>query len=406
MSALHAGLPRLAPVSGNVIAALLPPGDAFLGVFDRVWGEGDTLLPLPWGAPDAVIRRIVTTMRPHAIVRLDAEGAPRAARLDGGHPGPVGGGLVVVTSGSTGEPKGVELGRDAITASTHESLRALGCKTGERWLTCLPLHHVAGLLTILRTRALDAEPIIHDHFDPELIAAEDEADWLSLVPTQLAHLLDEGVDVARFRGILLGGAAPMPGLLDRAAEAGATVTTSYGMTETCGGCVYDGVPFERVDVDVRDDGRIRLRGPVLMRAYRDDPVLTEQVKQDGWFVTNDLGRLDDAGRLEVLGRADDVIITGGENVSAREVAEALVELDDIADAHVVGLPHARWGQQVTALVVPSGGADVTVATVKAALRGRLEKHAVPREVRVVGSLQRDALGKVRRDVVARLLGRD
>jgi O-succinylbenzoic acid--CoA ligase len=394
-------------VTGNVIAAQLPTGEALLGVLDRVWSEGDTLLPLPWGAPDAVVQRVLTELRPHAIVRPDPDGAPRATRLDGGHPGPVGGGLVVVTSGSTGAPKGVELGRDSISAATSESLRALGCDDGQRWLTCLPLHHVAGLLTVLRTRTLGAEPVVHDHFDPGRIAAEPDVDWVSLVPTQLVRLLDLGVDVARFAGVLLGGGAPTPGLLDRAREAGAHVVTSYGMTETCGGCVYDGVPFERVDVDVRDDGRVRIRGPVVMHGYRGDPVLTDQVLRDGWFLTSDLGRLDDEGRLEVLGRADDVIVTGGENVSAREVAAAVAGLPTVADVHVLGVPHPEWGHEVTALVVPADPDDPpTLDTVRDGVADQLPAHARPRSLRVVPSLGRDAMGKVRRDVVARFLARD
>lgn len=391
-------------MSANVVAVLLPPGPAFLGVLDRVWEEGDAVLPLPWGAPEPVIQHLVASLRPHALVRPDSSGEPRADRLQGGHPGPIGGGLVVVTSGSSGTPKGVELGRDAISASTRGSLRALGCERGERWLTCLPLHHVAGLQTVLRTREVGAEPIVHDRFDPELIAADTQASWISLVPTQLARLLDVGVDLVRFRGVLLGGAAPLPGLLERADEAGVTVVTSYGMTETCGGCVYDGVPFERVELDVRDDGRILIRGPVLMRGYRDDPVRTDQVKRDGWFVTNDLGRLDDQGRLEVLGRADDVIVTGGENVSAHRVAEALVALDEVADAHVVGLEDAEWGQRIVAVVVPADpSAPPTLARLRRTLSDRLEKHALPRELHVVRSLERDAMGKVRRDALARIL---
>jgi len=263
---------------------------------------------------------------------------------------------------------------------------------------------VAGLQTILRARDLGAEPIIHERFDAHAVGAATEARWVSLVPTQLVRLLDEGIGLGHLDGILLGGAPPMPGLLDRAAAAGLRVVTSYGMTETCGGCVYDGTPFDRVEVDVRDDGRIRLRGPVVMRGYRGDPVLSEQVLRAGWYLTSDVGRKDADGRLEVLGRVDDVIITGGENVSARAVGDVLRSHPAVADVHVLGSPHPRWGQQVTALVVATDARlPPTLRELRAHASSHLPNHALPREVRVVAGLQRDPMGKVRRDVVARLL---
>jgi O-succinylbenzoic acid--CoA ligase len=232
-----------------------------------------------------------------------------------------------------------------------------------------------------------------------------EAAWVSLVPTQLARLLDAGADVAGFRGILLGGAPPGPDLLSRAADAGATVTVSYGMTETCGGCVYDGRPLDGVDVDLARDGRIRLRGPVVMEGYHRRPDLTADVLHDGWFTSSDLGRRGDDGRLEVLGRADDVIISGGENVVAGAVARAVETHPAVRAAVVVGRPDPEWGERVTAVCELHDGGALDLDGLRAALRAALPPAALPRELVVVDRLPRDHMGKTTRAAVRTLLDR-
>jgi o-succinylbenzoate---CoA ligase len=222
------------------------------------------------------------------------------------------------------------------------------------------------------------------------------------VPTQLGRLLDAGVDVARFRTILLGGARPDAMLLGRAVMAGARVVVSYGMSETCGGCVYDGIPFDGVDLDLADDGRIRLRGPVLATAYRDTDGDRPIAGDDGWFTTSDLGELVD-GRLQVLGRADDVVISGGENVPVAAVAGRLRDHPGVADAVVTGRPDPEWGEVVVAVVVPRDpAAPPTLDELRAAVRGTYPAAFAPRHLVVVEALPRDGMGKIRADAVAAL----
>lgn len=386
----------------DLVAVRLPPGDAFVSVLDRVWEAGDAVLPLPSRAPDRVVQDIVRTLSPTALVQTGPGGRLTTQRLPRGAAVPRGTAVVVVTSGSTGTPKGVELTHAALNASTRASLRRLGCRQGEVWLGCLPVAHVAGLQTILRSRAVGVDPVLHERFDPAAIDRATRVSWVSLVPTQLGRLLDVGVDLRRFRGILLGGAPPPPALLERAAAAGAEVTVSYGMTETCGGCVYDGVPLDGVEVGALRDGRLRIRGPVLARGYRGDAAATARSFRDGWFVTSDIGRVVD-GRVEVFGRADDVVVSGGEKVPAGQVAAALRHLATVADAAVVGRPDEEWGEAVVAIVVPADAtAPPTLDDLRAALRDALPPAALPRALRLVDELPRDELGKLARADLDRL----
>ncbi len=219
----------------------------------------------------------------------------------------------------------------------------------------------------------------------------------------LARLVTAGVDLAG-RGILLGGAPPDPGVVAAATSAGATVTVSYGMTETCGGCVYDGVPLEGVEVAVRGDGRVRLRGAVLADGVRGpDGSVVPGVDDDGWLTTGDVGAFA-AGRLEVHGRADHVILTGGENVAPEAVERALEQHAEVLEAGVLGRDDAEWGQRVVAMVVAR---DPTAPPDLDALRDHvgaaLGRHAAPRELHLVDLVPRTSLGKVARAELADLL---
>jgi O-succinylbenzoic acid--CoA ligase len=183
--------------------------------------------------------------------------------------------------------------------------------------------------------------------------------------------------------VLIGGAAVDEQLLARAADAGVTVVRTYGMTETCGGCVYDGVPLPGVEVHVDTGGVIRLRGPMLFDGY-----LLDAPHTSDWFTTSDLGRLDD-GVLTVLGRVDNVIVSGGVKVPAELVERALRRIPGISDAVVVGVPDAEWGERVVAVVTGATGIDV----VREALRGDLPDEWLPREVVAVDALPLLASGK-------------
>lgn len=390
-------------VPNRLVALRLRPSD--IGPWlRRTWDDGDAVLPLDPRAWDAEVARVLERLRPARLVSSRADGSTDIEDLDaevGVAPGTA---LVVATSGSTGEPKGVALSHDAVTASTTASLRRLGCGVGGSWLGCLPTHHVAGLQTLLRSWASAATPVVHDGFDVAAVATA-KASHVSLVPTQLGRLLDAGVDLARFSTVLLGGAPAAPGLLDRARAAGAPLVLSYGMSETCGGCVYDGVPLDDVEAAVGADGRIRLRGPVRFSEYRGDAVATaEAIDGEGWFVTGDVGRWTD-GRLEVLGRADDVVISGGENVPLEAVATALRSHPEVHDAAVAGRPDPEWGQVVVAAVVPREPTrPPSLEELRAHVRGEHPAAFAPRELIVVGAIPRDGLGKVPRAVLDDLLG--
>lgn len=265
------------------------------------------------------------------------------------HPAP----WVVETSGSTGAPKRVLLSRAAVLASVRASARRLGA-TGQ-WLLALPAAYVAGVQVVCRSLVAGQEPVLlddHESFAAATAAMTEGDRFVSLVPTQLHRLLDTDAPSLRtFHTVLLGGGPIDPALRRRTADAGVHVVATYGSAETAGGCVYDGYALDGVAVAIDVDGRIRIAGPTLFDAYDGDPGLTAEVLVDGWFRTADAGRLDDDGRLQVLGRLDDVVVSGGVNVPAPAVAARLREHPDVAEVEVLGVPDEEWGNRVVAFVV-------------------------------------------------------
>jgi o-succinylbenzoate---CoA ligase len=355
----------------------LPPGPALLDALRCALDGGPAILPLDPGLPPRQRDRLLAAL--HSDEPVD----PAVA-------------VVIATSGSTGAPKGVELTAGALEASAQAGLARIGAQPGDRWLCCLPTSHIAGIQVLVRALMLGQDPLMHRRFDVAAVA-EAEATHVSLVPTMLLRLLDVGVDVARFGCILLGGADAPSALLDRARAAGARIVTTYGMTETAGGCVYDGRPLDGVDVRIDDDGSIRIRGPVLARGYRGRPDLDAKAFHDGWFRTADLGRWAPDGRLEVLGRADDVIVTGGENVVPVVVAGLLAEHPGVAEAAVVGRPDPEWGQRVVAVVVPADpGQPPALEGLRRFVTERATAAHAPRELVLVDALPLLGSGKLDR----------
>jgi O-succinylbenzoic acid--CoA ligase len=378
---------------GVRLIAVRLAGSTALAAVDRTWAAGAAVLPLDPHADRSSTHAVAVALGAAEIV----DGSTTTPLPDAA-PVPDGTALVVRTSGTTGVPRGVVLSHEALRASVTASLRRLACEPGDRWLCVLPLHHVAGVLVAMRARALGSDPIIHPSFDVAAIAGETAATHVALVPTMLHRLLDEGVDVSRYRCILLGGAAPPPALLERARTAGARVITTYGMTETAGGCVYDGVPLDGVAAAVDTDGRVLLRGPVLATGYRTGHTL-ETLTTDGWLHASDLGHWRD-GRLVVTGRADDVIVTGGVNVPADAVATILQDHAAVADASVIGVDDPEWGQRLVAYVVPTDPArPPSREQLRAYVRTRSAPAYAPRDVIVVPALPRTSLGKVDRNAL-------
>ncbi len=258
--------------------------------------------------------------------------------------------LVVETSGSTGRPKRVLLSREAVLASA----RATSAVIGEgRWALALPPDYIAGAQVIVRSLLAGHDPALAG-----VAAAYDEgARFVSLVPTQLHRMLadpDEFSVLASYRAVLVGGGPSEPGLLERARAAGVRAITTYGASETAGGCVYDGRPLPGVEVEVDAEERIWLGGPTIFSGYLDDPEATAQALVGGRFRTNDAGTIGEDGRLRVLGRLDDMVITGGIKVPAPAVAARLRAHPAVAEAEVLGVPDAEWGRRVVAFVSVNG----------------------------------------------------
>jgi O-succinylbenzoic acid--CoA ligase len=342
-------------------------------------GTGPAILPLEAGLPAPRRDELLDAFRPDAVTGPDG----RTTDRPGGKGAAQDTAVIIGTSGSTGEPKGVELSAAALLRSARASLARCGAQPGDRWLVCLPVTHVAGLQVLVRSLASGTDPVIAPAADAAALA-ESGCAHVSIVPTQLVRLMSAGAGVAalaKFTSVLVGGAAPSASLLEQARAAGVRVMTTYGMSETCGGCVYDGVPLDGVTVRAgEEDGRLRISGPVLMNRYYGRPDLTASALVSGEFVTSDLGSAAD-GRVVVRGRADDVINTGGHKVVPGEVAAAVETCPGVREVVVVGRSDPEWGERVTAVVVPGDPSDPpSLELLRMHVRERLPRYACPSEL--------------------------
>jgi O-succinylbenzoic acid--CoA ligase len=325
--------------------------------------------------------------------------------------------LIVGTSGSTGRPKLAMLTGAALRTSagaTHQRLGGQG-----QWLLALPAHHIAGIQVLVRSLVADTVPICMNlgaGFTPAAFAratadiSSNARAYTAIVPTQLVRLLAsaEGCQaLTRFTAVLLGGSPAPASLITRAKSFGVRVVTTYGMSETAGGCVYDGQALQVSSVRLEDDGRIRLGGATLALGYLGEPELSAQTfSQDAdgthWFRTDDVGHLE-GGCLVVDARIDDLINTGGLKVVPTVVEAALIGLDTIAEAIVVGSADPEWGQVVSAaVVVAQGSSPPSLSQVRDQLRGVVADHGLPRRLMTVAELPVRGPGKPDRAAVRRL----
>jgi O-succinylbenzoic acid--CoA ligase len=292
----------------------------------------------------------------------------------------------IYTSGTTGQPKPVELTYANFEASALANAENLGVEPDDRWLCCMPLFHVGGLSILTRSAINQTEAVIHERFDVPAIlhALEEEAITLvSLVATQLRRLLDAGLEAPPdLRAALIGGGPVPADLIERAERVGVPVMPTYGLTETSSQ-IWTGRPLPGVEIDTTPEGELVVRGPM---------VAPGAVADDGWLHTGDRGSIDDEGTLTVEGRIADTIVTGGENVSATEVEEALLSHPAVEDVAVVGRPDPEWGQAVTAFVVGS----VDAGDLRAHARTRIAGYKLPKAIRRIEEIPRNAAGKILR----------
>ncbi|MGH9076783.1 MAG: class I adenylate-forming enzyme family protein [Acidimicrobiales bacterium] len=372
----------------DLVAIDLPAGPAWVAAAQAAWDRGDAVAPLDQRLGGRGRAAVLDALAPAVVV---GPGGPR--RRAGGVPTEEGDALVVATSGTSGAAKGVVLTHDAVAASARATTARLGVDPGRhRWLACLPLSHVGGLSVVTRALLTGTALTVLPRFEAGAVLANAGPEvMVSLVPTALTR-----VGAAPFHTVVLGGSAPpapLPG----------NVVTTYGLTETGSGVVYDGVPLAGVEVGV-DPGtaEIRLRGPMLLRAYRDGSV---PLDAGGWLPTGDAGRLGAGGCLVVDGRLSDLIVTGGENVWPAAVEAVLGRHPSVATVAVAGLPDPEWGERVVAWVVPRPGAPApTLDGLRALVGDELAPYAAPRQLVLVSSLPTTPSGKVRRSGLGRGAG--
>jgi o-succinylbenzoate---CoA ligase len=410
------------------LVAIALPRPAAARSIVAAWEASEAVLPLDPDAPEPELKGILAAARPTHL--LDGDGR---RRLAGGQPAEAGVAAVVATSGTAGAPKVVELGADAIRWSALATSAALEAGPGDRWLCCVPVHGVAGLAVLARAWHTGLPVEVYDGFDPAAVgAAAGRATLVSLVPAMLRRLLAAGDAASRFRRVLLGGGPVPADLAKEAKDRGVGLVRTYGLTETFGGMAHDGHPLDGAEVriggvqagrvggsgmpgvreaGVREggagggrgssvpdpEGEILVRGPMLFRRYRGEPGRTAAALRGGWLHTGDLGRIHHDGRLVVLGRVDDLVISGGVNVHPDEVEAVLADHPGVAEVAVAGRADPEWGQRVAAFVVARDpGRPPTLEELRAFARERLAPAKAPRELIIVPALPRGPSGKLLR----------
>lgn len=352
---------------------------------------GGTAFPLPSGLDPA--------QRTRFIALAERTAAPSLA-------------LIVATSGSTGEAKGVRLPWRAVAAASRMSAKSLGLGQGDAWLACLPLYHVGGAMILYRCLRAGATAVVHEGFDVEQVARDLSArriTHLSLVPPMLARFLDAGViPPATLRCVLVGGAALTQTLHDRAIAAGWPVCPTYGMTETCAQATVNlhpgagwregdvGAPLPGVRIEHTDDGRLRIATPARMAGYLGDAGPAPE-----WIATSDLGSVDAAGHVHVGGRADDMLVSAGVNVHPLEVESRLSTCPGVREAGVTGIADPVWGD----VIACAYEGELPEITLEDWCRAHLPGPRRPRRFLRVERLPRTASGKLDRKALPMLWGR-
>jgi o-succinylbenzoate---CoA ligase len=364
----------------RLIALDMPASKTFVNLVQRAWSNGDAVLPIDQRLPLGGKKAILDAMAPSEII----DSSFTSSSLTNGHPVQDGDALVIASSGSTGSAKGIIHTHSSLLAAAQASASRLQLTSDDHWLVCIPVSHVGGFSVIARALHTGAALTLHPTFDAVAVqeASQNGATHTSLVATALSR-----IDPSLFRAILLGGSSAPANLPSN-------VITTYGMTETGGGVVYNGQPLDNVEIKIVDD-EIFLRCPMLMRTYRDDQTIS---REDGWYATGDLGEIDDNGKLSVYGRKTDLIITGGENVWPSVVEDSLNSHPIVNQVAVRGMPDAVWGQRVVAYVVLNDSNQTSevklLSDIREHVKQTLPAFCAPQQIVVLSEIPRTSLGKV------------
>ena len=364
----------------RLIALDMPASKTFVDLVQRAWSKGDAVLPIDQRLPLAGKKKLLDAMAPSELI----DASFTASSLPNGRPVQDGDALVIASSGSTGAPKGIIHTHSSILAGAQASASRLQLTSKDHWLVCIPVSHVGGFSVIARALHTGAALTLLPAFDATAVqkAAKNGATHTSLVATALSR-----IDTSLFKNILLGGSSAP-------AKLPSNVITTYGMTETGGGVVYNGEPLDNVEIKIAD-GEIFLRCPMLMRAFRDDQIIAIE---DGWYATGDMGEIRENGKLSVHGRRSDMIITGGENVWPSVVEASLVSHPKIDQIVIRGTPDTTWGQRVVAYVVLNDSAQTSGAKLLSDFRDHVKQSlpafCAPQQIVVLAEIPRTSLGKV------------
>ena len=358
----------------RLVALDLAASDSFVAHLIDVWGAGDAVLPIDQRLSHSDKFSLLQLLGAHEVI--DPSGRRGLTTGRDLEPGDA---LVIATSGSTGAPKGVVHTHSSIAASSQASLARLKGSSSDHWLACLPVAHIGGFSVVSRALACGAALTVRSDSDPETVAAAIRAgsNRTSLVPTLLGR-----VDIRAFETVLIGGARPP-------ADRPTNVIATYGLTETGSGVVYDGWALDGVELSIGVDDEVLVRGPMLMRGYRDG---TTAIDEEGWLHTRDSGSIDTTGKLSVTGRLDDLIKTGGEKVWPEQVEKILDTLYPDRTSCIVGVPDAQWGEAVV-LVTDRGG--LALDDVRGRVKELLPARCAPKHI-VVADIPRTTSGKIRR----------
>jgi O-succinylbenzoic acid--CoA ligase len=375
------------------LVAVVGGGESLARAAIRAWEIGEAIMPIDPRLPAAARQALIDQLRPTHVAGEDGE---RVA-LDGGAPAAAGVAAVIVTSGTTGTPKGVELTRPGLETMARGVSERLAVTAADHWLACLPLQRVAGLAIIARAWVAGVPWTALDVWHAATVAGAPQsfgATLVSFVPTMLRRQLLGRAPVDAWRVILIGGASCPPDLRLP------NVVTTYGMTETWGGCALDGVPLDGVELRIADDGEVLVHSPAVMRGYRLAPDETRAVLDaDGWFHTGDIGTLEN-GVLSVIDRKKDIVISGGVNVSPARVEAVLRAHPAIADVCVIGAPDPEYDERVVAVVVPR--APLGLNELRAFARDQLPADHLPRELRFAEQIPKTEDGKPQRHLLREL----